>query len=166
MTFDGREGHGVWAEDPPEVLQLFTAAADHCPALQSLALAAWGDSHYNRSFAKPLPEHLSALSRVTALALHGALLTGVGPLAALTALRQLSLVDCAPTGEPDGEALRHSLSALTNLHTLQVRSNCTKCCAADHFPSLKQETGAARVPPCPQFGSCIGAWCPPHTAVM
>ncbi len=78
-----------------------------------------------------LTESLPRLSALTALALHD-VHAELGPLlAALPAakqLRQLSLVEAGHGGGGGGRAapLPHALSALTNMHTLQV---CTFFCS-------------------------------------
>ncbi len=119
LTFsDPDEEDSVWETDPPAVEPLFAEAAERCPRLRSLALGRQGESVPDTS----LSEQASRLSALTSLALHGTPLADVKALAGATALRRLSLVDCAPNGVGhDAEGWRHPLAALTNLHTLQVR---------------------------------------------
>ena len=95
-------------EHPPHIASLLSAAAQSCDKLQSLAALIGNDD------AIPLSDDISRLSRLTALALHHNRLTGLsGSMSTLTSLRQLSVSAL-------GSQLHHSLSALANLHTLQV----------------------------------------------
>lgn len=98
-------------EHPPHIASLLSAAAQSCDKLQSLALSGIGGGNDD---AIPLSDDISRLSRLTALALHHNRLTGLsGSMSTLTSLRQLSVSAL-------GSQLHHSLSALANLHTLQV----------------------------------------------
>lgn len=129
---DGGKYSERWCLPPPCVVELLVAAAAACPRLRSLSLREQRGAFQCK--VSPDLAGVSRLSRLTALTVHDAqahmelLLTA---LTALTALHQLSLVEKEPLLETQDvfawgyyriKPLRHTLSKLTSLHTLQVSS--------------------------------------------
>lgn len=156
-------------------LALLAAAAAACPRLRSATLAehcgpcndtgyefpdfpvdAYADASGKAFPVDSLTESLPRLSALTALALHD-VHAELGPLlAALPAakqLRQLSLVEAWHGGGGGGRAapLHHALSALTNMHTLQVCTFLPKCFATPAW--TLRSAGQCAVP-----GGCDAFW--------
>lgn len=106
-----------WDSHPPRIASLLAAAAHSCGKLQSLALSGMseGDDIAQKSAMCDCTLcSVSRLSRLTALALHDDRLTHLSKeMSALKSLRQLCVSNI-------GSQLFHSLSALPNLHALQV----------------------------------------------
>lgn len=109
-----------WDEHPPRIASLLSAAARSCSKLQTLSLSGMSQENCNLIAHSAMSDDISGLSRLTALALHHDLLTSLSDnMSALTSLRKLSVSHL-------GSQLCHPLSALPNLHTLQVQ-RCWAC---------------------------------------
>lgn len=135
-----------WELDPPLVAYLLEAIASKCSGLLSLALAEDAADIFTWPHGNAVADGVSRLSQLTALALHSGRLSALSPqMALMTALRQLSL--CT-----DSRHARHELSALPNLHTLQV---------SDHQPhtDVRRSGGACAANlPATELGVCAAAW--------
>lgn len=109
----------VWVTDPPGGLEL-ADAAEQCLGLRSLMLGISSQPADERETCATLPRQTSRLTRLTSPMLQGVPLSGLPALAALSAIRRLSLLDWAEGGGNAAEPLRHPLLALSALDTLQV----------------------------------------------
>lgn len=115
LRLDNSEVSDDLAEEPPFLDVLLSAAASSCHQLRSLAVSGCRYSDWEGS-SRNMPHAVSRLTRLTALALHGRedRLVSLAPaMTHMTALKQLSL-------DTRSFQLRHQLSALHSLETLQV----------------------------------------------
>ena len=146
-----------WGQDWPAIADIMDAAACNCSGLRSLALSGIliSSLYIHQMAADAMPDSISRLPGLTSLALQFDKLSSLSQhMTALTALQQLSFSSHKPK-------LRHKLSALHNLCSLQVYLSCFVEQSAhdpdlaDASPACGGKTGRVVVPRMWRGARCV-----------